>query len=81
MPSVELKFVPVGYVNPKSQRGKPGRFALDDPLSYSSYERNGKFYVVFSMTKLGTWQGTPKLSTEIFNQDNTLVYTGERFFN
>ena len=86
MAAVELKFIPVGYVNPKSQRGKPGRFELDDPLNVSSRvknigERGNKFFVVFSMRKVGIWQGTPKLSTEIFNQDNTLVYTGERFFN
>ena len=81
MPSVELKFVPVGYVNPKSETGKTQRLSHLDPLIFASREKNGKFFVVFSMTKLGTWKGTPKLSTEIFNQDNMLVYTGERFFN
>jgi len=76
MPSVELKFVPVGYVNPKSQRGKPGRFELDNPLSYSSREKNGKFFVVFSITGIGGNQ----LSYEIFNQDDTPVLIGKRFF-
>ena len=74
MPSVELKFVPVGYVNPKSQRGKPGRFALDDPLSMSSREKNGKFFMVFSITG----QGGNQLSIKAYNQDNTLVYNGKR---
>jgi hypothetical protein len=81
MPSVKLKFMPVGYVNPKSQRGKPGRFALDDPLNVSSYERNGKFYVVFSITRLSGMGGIPQLSYEIFNQDDTIVYRGKRSFN
>ena len=74
MPSVELKFVPVGYVNPKSQRGKPGRFVLDDPLNMSSRERGGKFFMVFSITG----QGGNQLSIQAFNQDNTLVYNGKR---
>ena len=74
MPSVELKFVPVGYVNPKSQRGKPGRFVLDDPLNVSSRESQGKFFMVFSITG----QGGNQLSIQAFNQDNTLVYNGKR---
>jgi len=77
MPNVELKFMPVGYVNPKSERGKPGRFALDDPLNVSSRESRGKYYVVFSITGIGGTQ----LSYEIFNQDDTPVLIGKRFFN
>ena len=74
MPSVELKFVPVGYVNPKSQRGKPGRFALDDPTAMSSAVRQGKFFMVFSITG----QGGNQLSIQAYNQDNSQVYNGKR---
>lgn len=77
MPSVELKFVPVGYVNPKSITGKTERFSHLSPLQFASRESQGKFFVVFSITG----QGGNQLSFEIFNQDDTLVYSGKRFFN
>ena len=77
MPSVELKFVPVGYVNPKSITGKTQRLSHLSPLSFASRESQGKFFVVFSITG----QGGNQLSFEIFNQDDTLVYSGKRFFD
>ena len=77
MPSVELKFVPVGYVNPKSQTGKTQRFNHLSPLSFASRESQGKFFVVFSITG----QGGNQLSYEIFNQDDTPVAIGKRFFD
>jgi len=74
MPSVELKFVPVGYVNPKSQTGKTQRFTNLSPLNFASRESRGKFYMVFSITG----QGGNQLSIQAYNQDNTLVYNGKR---
>jgi hypothetical protein len=50
MPNVELKFVPVGYVNPKSVTGKTQRFSHLSPLSFASRESQGKFFMVFSIT-------------------------------
>lgn len=81
MPSVELKFIPVGYVNPKTMTGKgygvatsEFRWALGNPLNYASRESQGKYYMVFSITG----QGGNQLSIQAFNQDNTLVYNGKR---
>jgi hypothetical protein len=77
MPNVELKFIPVGYVNSKSQTGKTQRFSHLSPLSFASRESQGKFFVVFSITG----EGGTQLSFEIFNQDNTPVLIGKRFFS
>jgi len=74
MPNVELKFVPVGYVNPKSMTGKTQRLSHLSPLSFASRESQGKFFMVFSITG----QGGNQLSIQAFNQDNTLVYNGKR---
>jgi len=73
MPSVELKFVPVGYVNPKSQTGKTQRLSHLSPLSFASRLIGGKFFMVFSITG----QGGNQLSIQAFNQDNTLVYNNK----
>ena len=82
MPSIELKFIPVGFVNPKSETGKTGtRYATDNPLSYSSRTGENKFYVVFSITKLEQWAGTPQLSYEILDETNNIILSGKRFFN
>ena len=82
MPSIELKFIPVGYINPKTETGKKGsRWERDDPLIYSSRIIGNRFYPVFSIIKLESFGGTPRLSYEIFDETNNIILSGKRSIN
>ena len=73
MPSMKLEFIPEGFIHPKSQRGKAGRYALDDPLSYSSRIRGNKFYLYFSITQLKRISGKPKLFYQILDEKQNII--------
>ena len=73
MAAIELKFIPVGFIHPKTETGKKGsRWERDNPLNYSSRIEGNKFYLFFSITKLNNFSGKPLLWLQILDEKNNI---------
>ena len=74
MAAIELKFIPVGFIHPKTETGKKGsRWERDNPLNYSSRIEGNKFYLFFSITKLNNFSGKPLLYLQISDEKNKII--------
>ena len=74
MAAIELKFIPVGFIHPKTETGKKGsRWERDNPLNYSSRIEGNKFYLFFSITKLNNFSGKPLLWLQILDEKNNII--------